>query len=185
MRRWTSCVRPTFVSFKHEHLSRLMRFVSLTCILLAPVGRGVSPLARLFISSADYNNDGFVDVVISNASYDGDPDATPTLLKNAGNGNNWLTVKLIGTDSNRSAIGALVEVELPGRILRKEVRARSSFLSQDSPWLTFGLNRDRRVDKVRVIWPSGQVEEFRNVRGRRTVTIIEGRGIKGHSGYKR
>ncbi len=132
------------------------------------------------VATADYNNDGFVDIVVSNGSYADDPNPTPTLLKNKRNHNHWITIRLVGTTSNRSAVGARVQVELPGRLLTKEVRAGSSFLSQNSPWLTFGLNKNRRAHKIKVTWPSGEVEEFKHVRGRRTVTIVEGRGIQGH-----
>lgn len=130
------------------------------------------------VALSDYNNDGSVDVVISNGAYPGDPNPTPVLLKNTPNRNSWLTVLLVGTTSNRSAVGARVRVHLPGRILTKEVRAGSSFLSQNSPWLTFGLNADRKANQVEVLWPSGQVEVFTKIRGRRTITIVEGRGIR-------
>ena len=133
------------------------------------------------LATADYNNDGFVDVIIGNGSYALDPQPTPTLLKNTptrGNRNSWITVRLVGTDSNRDAIGARVRVHLPGRILTQEIRAGSNFLSQNSPWLTFGLNQDRQAQKIEVLWPSGAVETFFNVPGHRTVTITEGQGIK-------
>ncbi len=130
------------------------------------------------LATADYNNDGFVDVVISNGAYTADPNPTPVLLKNCPNRNSWLTIRLVGTDSNRSAVGARVQLELPGRILTKEVRAGSSFLSQDSPWLTFGLNKSRRVNRMKIIWPSGLVEQFVNIRSRRILTVVEGQGIQ-------
>lgn len=130
------------------------------------------------LAVADYNNDGAVDVLISNGSYPGDPQAAPVLLKNKSKGNNWITLRLVGTESNRNAVGAVARVHLPGRILTKEVRAGSSFLSQNSPWPTFGLNKNRKVSKIEILWPSGMVDEFRNVLGRRLITVIEGKGIQ-------
>ena len=139
------------------------------------------------LATADYNNDGLVDVIISNGAYAGDPAPTPTLLKNTTSRhpqhrhrrrNQWITIRLVGTDSNRDAVGARVRVHLPGRVLTQEIRAGSSFLSQNSPWLTFGLNRNRHAQKIEVFWPSGAVEEFNHVSGRRTITIVEGLGIR-------
>lgn len=137
------------------------------------------------LATADYNNDGFVDFVVSNGSFLGDPNPTPVLFKNKANRNHWLTIRLVGTDSNRSAVGAIVRVHLSGRILSKEVRAGSNFLSQNSPWLTFGLNKTRKANKIEVFWPSGGVEEFMNIRGRRRITIVEGHGIRHGHGHHR
>ncbi len=133
------------------------------------------------LAVADYNNDGAVDVVVSNGAYAGDPNPVPVLLKNTppkNNRNGWITVRLVGTESNRDAIGSRVRVHLPGRVLTKEIRAGSSFLSQDSLWLTFGLNKDRKADKIEVFWPSGKVETFVKVNGQRMVTITEGQGVR-------
>ena len=130
------------------------------------------------LATADFNNDGSIDVLISNGAYSEDPHPTPTLLRNKHSRNSWLTLRLVGTKSNRNAIGARVQVELPGRILTKEIRAGSSFLSQNSPWLTFGLNRNQKARKVKITWPSGVVEEFTKVRGKRIITVVEGKGIQ-------
>ena len=127
------------------------------------------------LAVADYNNDGFVDVLIANAAYEEDASPTPTLLKNAGNDNNWITVRLIGTDSNRSAVGAIVRVASSGIQMTKEVRAGSSFLSQDSLWLTFGLGQQQNetID-VGVKWPSGLNETFEDVATQTIAVLTEG-----------
>jgi hypothetical protein len=133
------------------------------------------------VTTADYNNDGFVDVLFSNGGY---PELTTAnavpgslvLLENKPNGNHWLTVRLRGTESNASGVGSIIQVRTRGRKITKEVRAGSSFLSQDSPWSTFGLGK-RRLALVRVDWPSGLKEWFVVFHINRTVTLVEGEGV--------
>jgi len=132
------------------------------------------------LATADYNNDGFTDVVMSAGAWDGEVSSLPILLTNKHykNRNRSITVKLEGVESNRSAIGAIVNVYLPGRILTKEVRAGSSFLSQHSPWLTFGVATAKKIKKIAVRWPNGNEEVYRNIRVKRTAIMIkEGKGI--------
>src|SRR5206468_7948837 len=93
------------------------------------------------------------------------------------NGNHWLTVRTLGTTSNRDGIGARVRVFSQGVSQLKEVRAGSSFASMDSPWLTFGLGARDRVDRVEVDWPSGAVDAAENVGADQFVVFREGEGI--------
>ena len=82
----------------------------------------------------DFDNDGDVDVVINNLN------GPPTLLRNDGAGkNNWLILRLEGSTSNRSAIGARVRVAAGGRIQTDEVRSASSYYSSNGLRLHFGL----------------------------------------------
>jgi len=132
------------------------------------------------LATADYNNDGFTDVIMATGAWEGEVSSRPILLTNRHyqNKNRSLTIKLEGVESNRSAIGAIVKVYLPGRILTKEVRAGSSFLSQDSPWLTFGVSRAKKISKIVVRWPQGNEEEYKNIRIKRSpIKIREGKGI--------
>ena len=132
------------------------------------------------MAAGDFDNDGFVDLVIAEGT-PGD-EAGPILLRNSANGNLWLQVRLVGKASNRDAVGARVELVLPGRRLVKEVRAGSSFLSQDSAWLNFGLGtwsrRTARVARLVITWPSGLVEEYPRLRPKRIYRITEGQGIE-------
>ncbi|MFQ5738335.1 MAG: CRTAC1 family protein [Acidobacteriota bacterium] len=127
------------------------------------------------IATADFDNNGTVDIAVSNGAWEGEPQAKAVLLSNGGNGNRWLTVKLIGDGiaSNRDAIGARVTVIVQGRMMIKEVRAGSSFISQDSPWLHFGLGSRRMADWVIVRWPSGKRTVLRRVPGNRILTLSE------------
>lgn len=137
------------------------------------------------VATGDWDNDGRVDLVISNAGFNvgalGTGEARPTLLRNLGDGGNHsITIRLVGSPpSNRDAVGAEVRLVSGGLRMVKEVRAGSSFLSQDSPWLTFGLGQRRWARAIRVQWPSGRVERYHSVRGGRTITIVEGQGIVG------
>lgn len=127
----------------------------------------------------DFDNDGFPDVVVVKTKFDLNGlqgDGHPVLLKNVGNSNSWITVRLVGTKSNRSAIGAKVTLEAGGVRQLKEVYAGSGFHSTNSPWLTFGLAKFPRA-KIEVTWPSGLREFFPGVPARRTVTLVEGSGI--------
>ncbi len=130
------------------------------------------------VAVGDFNNDGFPDVVVVKTKFDSHGltgDGHPVLLKNLGNSNSWITVRLVGTKSNRSAIGARVTVTAGGVSQVKEVYAGSGFHSTNSPWLTFGLGNLGRAD-IQVTWPSGLKEIFRNVSARQIVTLVEGTG---------
>ena len=142
------------------------------------------------LATADYDNDGQVDVVINNGAlarglslpgivYIPPGDDHPTLLRNVSkSGHNWLTVKLVGTTSNRSAIGAQIKVRFKGTTMTREVRAGQGFLSTNSPWQNFGLgDSDKKTQNILVRWPSGLVETF-DVPTRKISTIKEGKGKK-------
>jgi enediyne biosynthesis protein E4 len=117
----------------------------------------------------DFDNDGKVDVVIMNM---GEP---PSLLRNeTRNNNSWLKLKLIGTKSNRSAIGARAFVSAAGRRQRQEVLSQSSFYSQNDLRLHFGLGSATAAD-VEIHWPSGLKEVYRDVKSNQILSIQEGR----------
>jgi hypothetical protein len=81
---------------------------------------------------------------------------------------------LEGTRSNRSAIGARIEIEAGGRKQISEVRSGGNYLSQDDMRLHFGLGETRRIDRVRIRWPNGNVEELGSFEADHFVTIREG-----------
>jgi hypothetical protein len=116
----------------------------------------------------DFENNGKVGVAIMNM---GEP---PSLLRNqTGNGNHWLKLKLIGTKSNRSAIGAKAFVSAAGRRQRQEVLSQSSFYSQSDLRLHFGLGSASSAD-VEIHWPSGLQESYRGVKSNQIVSLKEG-----------
>jgi hypothetical protein len=101
----------------------------------------------------------------------------PSLLRNdAPRENHWLKVRLEGTKSNRSAIGALVLVRYGGKVQAQGVLSQSSYVSSNDPRLHFGLGANNSAD-IEVRWPSGAVEKYPAQPANRLVTILEGQGI--------
>ena len=119
----------------------------------------------------DFDNDGDVDVVIMNM---GEP---PSLLRNdLRSDNHWIKVKLEGTKSNRSAIGATVTVEAGGLKQTDAVVSQSSYISHNDARLHFGLGKADRVDKFTVRWPNGLVEQFPGAAAGRLALLVESSG---------
>ena len=98
----------------------------------------------------DFDNDGDVDILVNNL------DGPPTLLRNdGGNRNNWLSIKCVGTRSNRSGIGTRVTVISGTHRQLDEVMSGSSYYSQNDFRLHFGLASAGKADTVEIAWPSG------------------------------
>ncbi len=117
----------------------------------------------------DFDNDGDLDVLVMNMN------EPPSLLRNDYAGKNaWLEVKLVGTRSNRSGIGATVVVTAAGRKQAHAVLSQSSYYSHDELRLHFGLGSFEKADSVEVRWPSGQLDVVRDAPGRRVLTLREG-----------
>jgi enediyne biosynthesis protein E4 len=119
----------------------------------------------------DFDNDGDVDMVIINLN------EPPSLLRNDVKGNSkWLKVLLVGTKSNRSAIGSKVLAKYGGKTQAQAVLAQSSFYSVNDRRLHFGLGQNTYAD-LEVHWTNGLIERFPGVAADQLVTIKEGRGI--------
>jgi hypothetical protein len=117
----------------------------------------------------DFDNDGDIDILIVNLN------EPPSLLRNDLKGNNhWLKLKLIGTESNRSAIGARVVCSYGSRRQAQEVIAQSSYCSCNDPRLHFGLG-DAQAADLEIRWPLGSVQKLKNVKADQIVTIREPR----------
>ena len=134
---------------------------------------GLQEESRRGAAFGDINNDGNMDVVLVNV---GQP---PTLLINrGGNSNHRVVFKLIGSKSNRMAIGARVTVKTEGLTQIREVRAGGSYISQNDPRLHFGLGKESRMERVEIRWPSGNIEVLKDVVADLIYTLIEGQGIQ-------
>jgi PKD repeat protein len=105
---------------------------------------------------ADYNEDGFPDLLTSGKIPQVSKNYEVRLYKNNGNANNWLHVKLNGTESNAAGIGAMVEIKTPGGVQIREVEGgMGAHSSQNSMPVEFGLGSETDVIYVQVLWPSG------------------------------
>ena len=119
----------------------------------------------------DFDNDGDVDIIVMAV------DEPPVLLRNdVTGGYHWLKVHLIGTKSNRSALGTRVVAKYGERIQAREKAAHNSFLCCNDPRLHFGLGQAATAD-LEVRWPNGAVEKFAKIPADRLITIREGEGI--------
>jgi hypothetical protein len=127
------------------------------------------------LAVADYDNDGDVDFTVSANG------RRATLLRNDGGNTagHWVSLRLVGTRVNRNALGAMVTVTAGGRTQVREVRASSSFMSQNDMRLHFGLAGATRVDRIEVRWPGreARVERLGPVPAGQFLTIREGAGI--------
>jgi hypothetical protein len=134
-----------------------------SCINARHVSRGCA--------FGDFDNDGDLDIVIMNQH------EPPSLLRNdAPKENHWLKVRLEGTKSNRSAIGARVLVRYGNKVQAQGVLSQSSYVSSNDPRLHFGLGAETKAD-IEVYWPSGAVEKYPGQAANRLVTILEGHGV--------
>ncbi len=128
------------------------------------VGRGVA--------FADFDNDGFVDVVVANNN---DP---PLLLHNSGgNGNHFVSFKLVGTKSNRDAMGARLKLTAGGITQIREIEGGGSYMSQSDLRAHFGLGSGVKIDKLEISWPSGAKQTFTDFPADQFYSVQEGTDV--------
>jgi len=131
------------------------------------------PLAARGLAIGDFDNDGAVDLLISQNN------GAPILLRNlAGRDNHWLGVRLVGTKSNIDAVGAKITYQA-GDLLRHKFKVGGgSYLSSHDPRMVLGLGKRTKIDWLEVEWPqpSGKKERVSDLPIDRYVTIAEGEG---------
>lgn len=130
------------------------------------------------VVTLDYDNDGFIDLFVTNGLNDmplrvGGPHQ---LLRNSGNSNNWIEIKLVGNNSSPSAIGARVIATAGGKTQLREQNGGFHRWSQNDQRIHFGLAGNSNVDLL-VEWPNGQSQSFNNVQANRIYRLVEGQGI--------
>ena len=120
------------------------------------------------IIAGDYDNDGAVDLLITQNH------GPAVLLRNeGGNKNNSLRLALKGLNDNKSAIGTKVEVFSAGLRQTFEVYGSSGYLGQNSPYLTIGLGQAKEADVVRMIWPTGVLQDEIEVAANKRQDFLE------------
>jgi hypothetical protein len=134
------------------------------------VGRGVA--------CGDFDRDGDVDLLITTNN------GAAFLYRNDQNaGNKSVRFRLVGTKSNRDAIGSEVRVESGGVMQSRLIKSGSSYLSQSELPVTFGVGKRDSIDRVLILWPSGRSEEFKNLASGKAYECVEGKGISGKDGF--
>jgi tetratricopeptide (TPR) repeat protein len=120
------------------------------------------------IITGDFGNAGATDLLITQNH------GAAVLLKNeGGNKNNWLRLALKGLNSNKSAIGTKVEVFSDGIRQKYEIYGSNGYLGQNSPYLTIGLGQAKQADVVRMLWPSGVLQDEINVPANKQAEFTE------------
>jgi len=134
------------------------------------VGRG--------LAYCDFDRDGDLDLLITTNN------GPAYLYRNdQQSGNRSIRFHLVGTKSNRDAIGATVIIYSGGLTQSRMVKGGSSYLSQSELPVTFGLEKHDHIERAVLHWPSGQTEEYKNLSAGRSYVCTEGKGISPQSGY--
>jgi len=129
------------------------------------VGRG--------LAFGDFDRDGDLDVLLTTNN------GPAYLYRNDQlTGNRSIRFRLVGTKSNRDAIGAAVRLYANGLVQSRLVRSGSSYLSQSELPLTFGLGREDRIERAVIDWPSGKTEEYPELKAGKAYQVTENKGIR-------
>ncbi|HYL11619.1 MAG TPA: CRTAC1 family protein [Terriglobales bacterium] len=134
------------------------------------VGRG--------LACGDFDRDGDLDLLMTT-------NQGPAFLYRNDQlaGNRSIRFRLIGTQSNRDAIGATVRIYHAGASQSRLVKSGSSYLSQSELPVTFGVGKRDKIDRVVIQWPSGRTEEYKDLASGRAYECTEGRGITPQDGF--
>ena len=167
------------------YMQRKLLFRNLANRRFGEVGRMAGPAfsaerVSRGLAVGDIDNDGDLDLLVTNNGQDAE------LLRNdGGNRANALLVRLRGADANTDAIGARIRLSVGSRTQIRDVKAGSSYLSQNDLRAHFGLGTAAQADRVEVVWPSGRMESVANVAANQIVTIAEGKGIVARQPFSR
>jgi hypothetical protein len=128
------------------------------------VGRG--------LAYGDFDRDGDLDLLLTTNN------GGAYLFRNdVSNANRGIRFRLVGTKSNRDAIGAIVRIYVNGQVQTRMVRSGSSYLSQSELPVTFGVGRQDQIEKVVIDWPSGRSEEHAKLQTAKSYQVVETKGI--------
>jgi hypothetical protein len=127
------------------------------------------------VSLCDYDRDGFLDLFVTNGA--GPPpfsnEGPHQMFHNKGNTNHWLEIDLQGTLSNRDGIGSEIELEAGGMTQMRSQGGGMHSFSQNHKRIHFGLGQNTKIDRITIRWPSGVVQELREITVDQILQIIE------------
>ena len=147
--------------------------------MAAEVGGGFSqPKVGRGLAYGDFDRDGDLDLLITTNN-------GPAYLYRTDQtgGNRSIRIRLLGTKSNRDAIGAVLKIFHGSTSQSCLVKGGSSYLSQSELPVTFGLGKRDKVDRLVIEWPSGRTEEYKNLEAGRPYECVEARGITALPGF--
>ncbi|MFY0591004.1 CRTAC1 family protein [Roseivirga sp.] len=133
-----------------------------------------SPYASFGTAAADVNNDGNMDIVVANWG----TTASNQLFGREVQDNNAVLVKAIGTESNTSAIGAVVKIKTGDKVQMDQITGATGYASQSSLVLHFGVGRFEIIDEMTIEWPSGAIDVYTDLSVNRRFTATENEGIQ-------
>ncbi|HEY6768361.1 MAG TPA: CRTAC1 family protein [Candidatus Sulfotelmatobacter sp.] len=152
--------------------------------IAAEVGGGFDqPKVGRGLAYADFDRDGDLDLLLTTNNGPAYLYRNDLSRKEQSGGNRSIRFRLVGTKSNRDAIGATVSVVAGDLNQSRMVKGGSSYLSQSELPLTFGLGQRDKIDRIVIGWPSGRTEEYRSLSAGRLYECVEGKGISPQNGY--
>ena len=126
------------------------------------------------VAIADYDNDGFIDLFVTNKrdSYD-EENSHNQLFRNVGNDNHWIEIELEGVVSNRDGIGSVIKVSTNGVTQMRVQNGGIHRVAQDHQRIHFGLGKNTLINEISIQWPSGIVQKISNITVDQIINVIE------------